>query len=617
MSLRTAGIARLAGGDEYAKFLLRARRDFERGHAATIEEIREVYLRAAEGIRNDINSLAPGTLRHAHLTALQKNLDDRAAQMSKEILAATHNGIWMASEAGSKGVADITAHMVKDAFPEPAIKRLFAGLNERATLAMLARTRRDGLKISDRVWRTTEIARNSIQRILEDAVARGQDARRTAREIQQYLQPGIWKAHKLETRKRLGIGTDVSYQAMRLARTEMNNAFHEGMITANQHNPGYRGIYWRLSTQHVVPDICTNMAADVSYGEPGFYPKGKEPVRPHPQCLCVAVGSYEDPGQFAQRLNEWSQNPHLHPELEKWYNEDIRRFMGRTVISLPLPTPPAKPPPPPPPEEVHNFRTLGGGVSETWTGEIAGKKYVFKSPKPIKRMDMKTGNAEAELLAPRLLELAGVPAPKAFYKKFKVEVAGKKKTLQLLQMEFIDGVDEIDAITIRDIMAGFHPLNIDKFRRMQVADVLMGNGDRHARNIFIRIRGANVGDIVPIDHNFAFGTDSVIDPKTTWQKCFTKSLSRNLVGYQKPTHIMGRSTRYANYVMAESTRADYQAVVSELKLKLTDNIIDQWVEELPKGMIKVTRMNELKDIMKWRRDNLDILVDEGIVGKVK
>lgn len=335
MVVRREDITRLSGSEEYANYLLRARREFERGHAATMRQVRDVYRRAAEGIRDDIGKLTPGTLRHAHLTALQTALDRRAVDMSKEVLAATHQGIWMASGAGSKGVADVTAHMLRDAFREENVQRLFAGINERATLAMVARTRRDGLKLSDRVWRTSERARNSVQRIIEDAVVRGQDARTTARQVQQYLQPGVWKAHKAETRRRLGVGTDVSYQAMRIARTEMNNAFHEGMIAANQHSPGYRGIYWRLSARHIVPDICTDMAVDMSHGEPGFYPKGKEPVRPHPNCWCVAVSAWESPEQFTERLRGWTQNPSLQPDIERWYNEDARRFMGRTVITIP------------------------------------------------------------------------------------------------------------------------------------------------------------------------------------------------------------------------------------------------------------------------------------------
>ena len=88
-----------------------------------------------------------------------------------------------------------------------------------------------------------------------------------------------------------------------------------------------------------IPDICDDMAKDVSHGEPGFYPKGKEPVRPHPQCMCFAVSNWEAPEQFSQRLNEWIDNPHMQPDIEKWYNEDARRFMGRTVVAVPPPPP--------------------------------------------------------------------------------------------------------------------------------------------------------------------------------------------------------------------------------------------------------------------------------------
>jgi len=339
MAIRRDDIARLSGSDEYAKYLLRARRRFEQGQAATLNQIRGVYRRAAEEIRKDINKLTPGTLRYEHLTALQTNLDRRAAEMSKEVVAAVHQGIWMASTAGSSGTADVAAHMLQGAFPAADVKRLFAGINERAVLAMLARTRQDGLKISDRVWRTSERARNSIRIIVEDAVARGQDARTTAKQVQKYLQPGVWTAHKAETRKRLGVHKDVSYEAMRLARTEMNNAFHEGMVAANQHSPGYRGIYWRLSLGRVMPrpDVCDDMAANTSHGEPGFYPKGYEPTRPHPACMCVTISAWESPEQFTERLREWMKNPALQPDIEKWYNEDARRFMGRPVAPL-MPT---------------------------------------------------------------------------------------------------------------------------------------------------------------------------------------------------------------------------------------------------------------------------------------
>ncbi len=327
-------VVQLSGSEEYVEYLLRARRLFKQGQAATLKDVYKVYSRTATGIHSDVSKLTPGTLRHSHLTALQTKLDQRAAQLNKSILSAVYRGIWVACSAGSQGTVAVTTQMTEGVFPAAKVEKLFAGINERAILAMLARTRQDGLKLSDRVWRTSESVRTSIGIIVEDAVARGQDSRTTAKQVQQYLKPGVFKSHKLETRRRLGVSTDVSYQAMRLARTEMNNAFHEGTIAVNQHSPGYRGVYWRLSGAHVEPDICTDMAADMSSGEPGFYPKGEEPVRPHPNCMCVVISSWEPLDQYTKRLREWRDNPQLHPDIGAWYNHgDTRQFLGTPIPS--------------------------------------------------------------------------------------------------------------------------------------------------------------------------------------------------------------------------------------------------------------------------------------------
>lgn len=203
--------------------------------------------------------------------------------MSNQSLQAIQKGIWVSSSAGVSGPAGVAGRMMEDFFPPHELKTLFAGINERAVMAMLARTRADGLMISDRIWKAAETWRNSSTRLVEDAIARGLDSRKLARELYRYLKPDVWTAHKMETRKRLGVPKNVSYEAMRLARTEINNAFHEGMIAANHGVPGYIGISWLLSDSHPATDVCDDMASNMFHGEPGFYPRGEEPTRPHPQ----------------------------------------------------------------------------------------------------------------------------------------------------------------------------------------------------------------------------------------------------------------------------------------------------------------------------------------------
>lgn len=321
MPLTKKDIARLSGGDEYATYLLQGRAQFERGRASTVKQLRDIYSRTAAGVKNDIEGLTSGTLRHGHMTALEANLTKRAAELNRSILDAAHKGIWMGSEAGSYGPANISTSMLQSAFAGPDVYHLFAGINERATLAMLARTGRDGLMLSDRVWRIGEKYRNAVTTIVQDGVVRGLDSRIMAREIQKYLEPGTWTAHKLDTRQRLGVSKDVSYEAMRLARTELNNAFHEGMVAANQHVPGYLGVRWRLSHQHPVRDVCDDMANDRSHGEAGYYPRGYEPVRPHPQC--VAGGTIVSGPKVIGSTTRWYEGEILEIQTVKGRNLTI------------------------------------------------------------------------------------------------------------------------------------------------------------------------------------------------------------------------------------------------------------------------------------------------------
>lgn len=328
-AIRREELERLSGSASYADSIAHARQRLVQGRTATAAEVRRVYRRAAESVRRDIEGLTAVGLRRGHLQALAKALEGRARELNQGILEAACRGVRLGAAAGVAGPAGVAEDLLASTFARADVRRLFAGINERAVLALLARTRADGLALSDRVWRISQRARTAVTRLVEDGVARGLDSRRLARDVQHYLRPNVWTAHKMETRLRLGVPADVSYEAMRLARTEVTNAYHEGMVAANQGTPGYRGVYWRLSGSHPLADVCDRMASTTEHGEPGFYPKGKEPARPHPQCMCNVVPAFESPKAMAERLRDWTRDPESQPELEAWYNGDAGSFLAR------------------------------------------------------------------------------------------------------------------------------------------------------------------------------------------------------------------------------------------------------------------------------------------------
>jgi hypothetical protein len=271
--------------DDYQRATLRARERWLRGAAGTLARLRRLYRRSAAGVRDDIRATTPGTFRERHLLAVLAGLERRAEELSGEVLEAVRAGIRLSVDAAIAGPRTVTQALLAPAYTPSVVAEYFGQVNERALVALLDRTGPDGLQLSERTWRIGRRWRRAVQTVVEDGVARGLDTRTLAREAQRYLTPGVFTPHKAETRRRLGVPKDVSYEAVRLARTELGNAFHEGTIAGNQAAPSYQGILWRLSLSHIIPDVCDDIAGNRRYGRRGFYPAGKEPAKPHPQCL--------------------------------------------------------------------------------------------------------------------------------------------------------------------------------------------------------------------------------------------------------------------------------------------------------------------------------------------
>src|SRR5690606_5467940 len=182
-----------------------------------------------------------------------------------------------------------------------------------AVEAIWARTR-NGLYLSDRIWEQGEKYRNAMRDIIQEAVATGQDAVKTARMLERYVRQGAMTLARdyPEMMKRMKgrIPGNISYEALRLARTEMSAAFGEGAIAAARVAPSYLGMKWVLSGSHPVPDMCDTLATYDSGLGSGVYPPGDEPPYPaHPNCLCALVPIHEKPEEFVERLKHWLEDP--------------------------------------------------------------------------------------------------------------------------------------------------------------------------------------------------------------------------------------------------------------------------------------------------------------------
>lgn len=142
----------------------------------------------------------------------------------------------------------------------------------------------NGYRLSDRVWRDAIDVRSRVDRLLDYHIAQGTAAVDIADELERFLTPG---ARVMRTRT--PYGTEGSYAARRLARTEISAAAGRATVNASIANPFVSGVRWRLSASHGKPDICDDYATGGPNGD-GVYPPEQVPPYPaHPHDLCALV----------------------------------------------------------------------------------------------------------------------------------------------------------------------------------------------------------------------------------------------------------------------------------------------------------------------------------------
>ena len=92
----------------------------------------------------------------------------------------------------------------------------------------------------------------------------------------------------------------------RVARTEINNAYHAQSIMQNQEKPWVDHIEWRLSKSHRSSGcVCETYAAQRKFSKEAVPPK------PHPQCYCYVVPVVADDAVFFANLKAGFYNQYL------------------------------------------------------------------------------------------------------------------------------------------------------------------------------------------------------------------------------------------------------------------------------------------------------------------
>jgi hypothetical protein len=202
----------------------------------------------------------------------------------------------------------ITSSMTKAA-AEEMIQSVLA--TSRAGIKNLyARTPRE---LSTRLYDNAALTSGKIEDIIRAGIGSGLSARELAKDVRQFVSPTA--------------PGGVSYVSSRLARTEINNAFHNQQI-AGMNAPGVKGAKWNLSGSHPKPDECNRLAQSDQYKMGiGVFPSGKVPGKPHPQCLCYLTYVTMEPDEFVKELQKGT----FDDDLRKRFKANLEIIKGGAV----------------------------------------------------------------------------------------------------------------------------------------------------------------------------------------------------------------------------------------------------------------------------------------------
>lgn len=221
-----------------------------------------------------------GRLKAAQLLLVLKEIRVQQAAMWGDIQPVLVKGMSASVSAAMEQVAeDVIFKYLRTRGTDIPTLRAAIRAQAKAGLANVLAKSANGIPLATTVYRTQALAQGWVDRKVKTGLLLGKSAKAIAKDVKDLIRPDVKGG--------------VAYASFRLARTELNNAFHTQTITRQEDKPWNTGFEWHLSRSHPVKDECDALV--------GKHAKGAVPGKPHPQCFC-----YVTPTQVGE--DEWIDN---------------------------------------------------------------------------------------------------------------------------------------------------------------------------------------------------------------------------------------------------------------------------------------------------------------------
>lgn len=212
----------------------------------------------------------------------------------------------------------------------------------------------DSLVLSARIWKIDRDARDGMNMVLLNGIQSGDSAWNVAKQLEQFLGAGQdcprWTSTRLygQTKKQIASGdvgllrddacdgSGVSYNALRLARTEIQKIHNLATDRMMAQQPWVEEEQVHLSAAHPESDVCDDVTGGGRDGQ-GIYEKGEIELPLHPNCLCFKTAVLMSEKDFTSKLNAWLSDANAWPEMNRYASDlgvDLSTSLMPAAVNL-------------------------------------------------------------------------------------------------------------------------------------------------------------------------------------------------------------------------------------------------------------------------------------------
>lgn len=299
----------MASSDKYKAYYKKHQLDFIKLSDLQDKELARLYIETAADIKQRaeliINkkglSYAQAKIRINSLLREAARLSDNFKKLLDKSLI---ESVDLSTEVNKIIMGNYQAALKKEGI-NLNLTRILNKVNPEAIKAVYNRIWTDGLKLSDRIWLLDRRTKQEIERIVMQNIVSGGSASNkvTISALNNLLNPA-YKPAKLTSLH----GRRVGYEASRLLRTSMSEAFNEGDRLSNNANPGVSDEKWLTATGCC--DECDDKDGK-SVKDVGYPPA-------HPNCRCTTLSVVESVEDFTNHWIDFMNNPDKYPRYQDW-----------------------------------------------------------------------------------------------------------------------------------------------------------------------------------------------------------------------------------------------------------------------------------------------------------